>query len=472
MDKTKTDIPLVLNDPGDQMVRHIKSRYPGFNQMGLSQLKSFPVVSDAEAILHYLRGVSAPFIDFITLIEIGCGINLIPMGFESDDDGHEAKKVVEKQFEKMDMDDTMLRYATFGEILGRRCNVRTYNQNGGFYYNEKEMVTGIDVINPMSLDMQSVERALYDRTGTVEFKQNLSNSLGDMGTVSFSQDRVDYTISGGLMKFGVWGNPAISNCVTDLRTAASAPGLRLDLMKKQANVYMHLLMDVSEILKTPMGKKALDDWESAEKALQSQLDEIKKQRRDGGDLLSWSFLKPAQATGIKGKDTDFSSTEENTYSVIAMKMGVPLPLITKPESVRNRSTLEIITDTFVRKREASGGRKVFRKHLMSYAQEIKAQEGILEGYFQIEFKPFLQKDLKAVLDRMNTLFMMGAASKTEVRRSQDMADAIDFGLEDESSDYQIIPNSNPHLEPPTNSVQKKDRMANLSKTLKELNLIG
>lgn len=472
MENTKSDIPLTWNDPSDQMLNHMRRRYRNFGRIDLEMMKSFPTITDAEAMLHYLRGASGPFIDFITLIEIGCGVSLVPKGFENDDDGYEAKRLVEKQFTKMELEDTMLRYATLGEILGRRCNIRTYNENGGFYYNEKEMVTGIDAINPMSLDMQSVELALYDSTGTFEYVQNVRSPTGITRTVSFAQDRVDYSTRGSILKHGVWGNPASANCVMDLRTAGAAPGLRLDLMKKQANVYLHLVMDVQELLKTKMGEAALNDWSSAEKALQAQVDAVQEQRRDGGDLVSYSFLKPAQATSVKGKDTNFSDTEDKTYEVIAMKFGVPMPLITRIDNVKNRTTLELITDTFIRRREATGGRKNFRRLLMSYAQEMKAQAGILDGYFDIEFKPFLQKDLLAILNRMQILFNLGASSKTELRRSQDMADSIDFGLEDESADYQTIPNSNPHLEDPINSVQKKERLLNLNKTLKELNLIA
>lgn len=469
MEKKSLDIPIMWDDPNDQMLTHMRRRYRNFGRMDLHNMQSYPTVTDQELLLHYLRGVSGPFIDFITLIDVGCGFNLVPIGFESDDDGQEAKKVVEKQFDKIELDETMQRYATFGEVLGRRCIVRTYNENGNFYFNEHEMVTGIDAINPMTLDMLSVKNALHDPTGTLEFIQN-TNSMGQ--NIKFSQDRVDYHTRGSLLKHGIWGNPASANCIMDLRTAGAAPGLRLDLMKKQANVYLHLLMDIQELLKTPMGEKALSNWEKAEEALQQQVDAVQKQRREGGDLVSYSFLRPAEVTSIKGKDTNFSDTEENTYAVLAMKFGVPLPLVTKPESVRNRSTLEIMTDTFIRRREASGGRKEYRKLISRYAQEIKSQEGILEGYFKVEFKPFLQKDLTAVLQRMQVLYQMNSTSKTEIRRSQDMQDSIDFGLEDESADYQTIPNSNPHLEDPINSVQKKNRLLSLNKTLKELNLIA
>ena len=53
--------------------------------------------------------------------------------------------------------------------------------------------------------------------------------------------------------------------------------------------------------------------------------------------------------------------------------------------------------------------KIVEHLIAKYAQEIKTQEDITEGYFKVEFKPFLGKDLLEALGRMQTLWQMGCS---------------------------------------------------------------
>lgn len=470
-----SNLPIIFDDPNTQMVRWMQRQYPRFGVYDLKLMQHYPVVTDYEVMLHYTRGVVGPFIDFLTLMDIGCGWNLIPTDFGSDVDAEEAKRFVDKQFEKMALDETMQRYATFGEVLGRRCIVRTYNENGGFYYDEQDKITGIDAINPLTLDINSVELAVYDRTGTQNFIQNVYNPLiTGVGPpkIELTPDRVDYNIRGNILKHGPLGISALANCIKDCRTAAAAPELRLELMYKQANIYRHNILDVDELKKTEMGLQTLSDWNLAEKKLQEQVDLLRRQEESRKSIVSYSFLKPAEISSMSGKATDFAETEKNTYDVIALKMEIPLSLLYADAAQQvNRSSLETVLDGFVKRREYSGGRKEYRRLISGYAQEIKAQESISEGYFKLEFKPFLAKDLMDVLTRMQLLWQMGATGKTEIRRSQDMSENIDFGSKDESADYQEIPNSNPHLEGPQNTVQTKQNLIEFKKSLEDLKLI-
>jgi hypothetical protein len=475
-------LPIVFDDPSSQMVRWMQRQYPRFGMHDLKLIEHYPYLTDYEAGMHYDRGVIGPFIDFLVLMDVGCGWNLIPTDFASDDDAQEAKKVVDTQFIKMELDETMQRFATFGEVLGRKCNIRTYNENGGFYYDENDKITGIDAINPLTLDINSIEMAVYDRTGTVDFVQNIFNPLitttGPM-KIPLSQDRVDYRVRGNLQKNGPFGKSAILNCIMDCRTAAAAPGLRLELLYKQANVYRHNVLDVDELMKTPMGQNTLNNWDEADKKLQQQVDTLRRQEDSRKSIVSWSFLKPAEISSMSGKATDFAETEKNTYDVIALKMGIPLSLLYADAAQQvNRSSLETVLDGFIKRREMSGGRKDCRNLIASYAQEVKAQEDITEGYFKVEFKPFLGKDFLESLQRMQILWTMGMASKTEGRRTQDMSDEIDFGEEGESADYQDLPggdfeiaNANPHLAGPENTVTKKQNLIEFKKSLQDIGLI-
>ncbi|MBZ2166308.1 hypothetical protein [Methanobacterium spitsbergense] len=479
----KDTIPMVFDDPSNDQMRWMQRRYPGYGIYDLKLLENYPTISDFEARLHYERGIAGPFIDLLVLLDIGTGVNLIPTGFESDDDGQEAKKLVEAQFEKMELNETMNRFSAFTEVLGRACNIRTYNGNGGFYFDENDKITGIDCIDPITLDMNSVQKAVYDRTGTQPYIQNVNNSLiswENSSTIELTQDRIDYNIRGNLYKHGPYGVSALQNCLQDCRTAAAAPGLRLELMWKQANVYRHNVLDVEELQKTPMGEDVLKNWDEANKKLAEQVDILRRQEESRKSIVSWSFLKPAEISSMSGKATDFAETEKNTYDVLATKLDIPLVLVNaEAAKTVNRSSMETILNSTIQKREAGGSRKTYRKLIARYAQEIKTQAGIVEGYFKIEYKPFLSKDLLGILQRMQLLWQMGATGKTEIRRSQDMADSIDFGAEDESADYQNLPsddfeiaNVNSHLEEPKNSVAKKQELIQFKKALRKVGLMG
>jgi hypothetical protein len=476
MPKQLADIPMVFDDPNSDRLRWMQRRYPKYGIYDLKLMENYPTISDFEARLHYERGIAGPFIDFITLLDVGTGVNLVPTDFESDDDAQEAKRLVEAQFEKMELNETMNRYSAFTEVLGRSCNVRTYNENGGFYFDENDKITGIDCIDPTTLDINSIEKAVYDRTGTQPFIQTINNSLiswENSSTIELTQDRVDYNIRGNLYKHGPYGISALQNCLQDCRTAAAAPGLRLELMYKQSNVYRHNVLDVEELQKTPMGKETLSNWELANKKLQEQVDTLRQQEESRKSIVSYSFLKPAEISSMSGKATDFADTEKNTYDVLATKLDIPLVLVNaEAAKTVNRSSMETILNGTIKKREAMGSRKTYRKLIAKYAQEIKTQAGIIEGYFKIEYKPFLSKDLLGILQRMQILWQIGATGKTEVRRSQDMSDSIDFGAENESADYQEIPNSNLHLETPPNTVQQKQNLIQLKKSLRGLKVIG
>ena len=489
----KSNIPLIFDDPNTEMVRWMQRQYPQFDQWDMEMMKHYPVVTDYECILHYLRGVAGPFIDFLTLIDIGCGVELVPTDFDSDEDGDDAKKVVEQQFRKMDLEGTMQRYAAYGEVLGRRATVRTYNAAGnGFYFNDNEKITGIDVVNPLTFDLQSVEMAVYDQTGKVPFIQNVYNPFVklDRGKIELEQDRVDFNIRGTLMKHGPFGLSAMANCIQDLRTASAAPELRLELMYKQANVYSHTVLDVQELLLTPMGQAVLDDWELAEKKLQEQVDLVRSQQKARESMVTYSFMRPAQSVSqTSAGNGELATTEKDTYDVIALKMGIPLSLLyADAAKTVNRSSMETVLDGFVKRREASGGRKEYRTMLARYAQEIKGFEGILDGYFEIKFKPFLTGDIAEAISRMQQMAAIGATSgksvisSTEIRRGMEMSDDIDFGS-DESADYIFKPpglveepeapiaNPNPHLAP-ENTVTQKQNLLEVKKALRDLGMFG
>ncbi len=159
------------HDPNDRIMQAMRRYDPHFINYSIRQITDFPVASDNELLLHYLRGAAGPFIDVKSVCRTWCGLEVKPVGFEDEESGLEAKKLTEKFFKKIDFYTTMIQHAVFYRVLGRSSIVKTYDKSGGFYYSPKEKVMGIDSINPMTLTDKSIREVMADTTGTKAYEQ-------------------------------------------------------------------------------------------------------------------------------------------------------------------------------------------------------------------------------------------------------------------------------------------------------------
>ncbi|WP_321421620.1 hypothetical protein [uncultured Methanobacterium sp.] len=176
-------------------------------------------------------------------MELGVGWTLKPVGFEDEEDGQDAKKIVDNQFEKMDYHGTIMELGMFYRVLGRACQVNTYDLNGDFYFNKNEKVTGADSINPMTITDASLRKVMADRTGTEPYVQRVTGSVGNPGTVELEQDRVIYITNNPFAKYSTYGNSDLNNSVTDLRTLARFPHYRDALARLYSQMHRIVTID-------------------------------------------------------------------------------------------------------------------------------------------------------------------------------------------------------------------------------------
>ena len=272
----KMNLPILSADPQDVMINNMMKRYPYMGYRRISALINMPEADDYEAILHYLRNVAGPIIDMKLYVDLGVGFYCSPSGFENDEDGQDAKELVEEKFKQMEMQESILMLGAFFEVLGRLCGVRTFNLNGGFYFNATEKCNGFEVVNPMTLDIMSIKEALTDRTGTKVFKQVGFTATGKSETVEFTQDRVVYKTMNPLSKFSPYGNSDIQKSVTDLRLLSEFPYFRRKLARKYTELFRVISVDYEKVTQGEAGQLLANDFGAAQK----MLDEIATFYRD------------------------------------------------------------------------------------------------------------------------------------------------------------------------------------------------
>lgn len=214
--KTNETFPDMGMDPTSHLLgaRSYQNYGIGFD------LNLFPVASDEELLLHYIQGSVGPFIDLLVYTDLGVGWTLKPVFFEDEVDGKVATELVNEELQKRDFQNTMIQFATYYLVLGRACLVKTYSQDGGLYFNANADLTGIDCINPLTLDIGSIKNVMLDVTGEVEYIQRQEGKAA-----SFSQDRVIYRTNNNFSRHAVLGHSPLQRCVTDLRLINSFQGI-------------------------------------------------------------------------------------------------------------------------------------------------------------------------------------------------------------------------------------------------------
>ena len=74
MSDNKNSLPIMSHDPNDRIMQAMRRYDPHFINYSIRQITDFPVASDNELLLHYLRGVAGPFIDVKSLCRTWCGL--------------------------------------------------------------------------------------------------------------------------------------------------------------------------------------------------------------------------------------------------------------------------------------------------------------------------------------------------------------------------------------------------------------
>lgn len=415
-----------VGDSNYDVTRIMRMFDPLFSWREQEILSDFPVGDDWTYIRHYLRGAAGPWVDFVVYIDVGIGFSIDPVGFDDEDTKQEAKKAVDDAFEKMNFQQTMSQFATYREVLGRACMIKTYDMNGNFYYNESQKVTGVDVINPMTLAMESVQDVMDDTTGTVPFIQRqVGRRSIQQPDLVFPQERVIYETRNPLTKWSAWGVSSLQNCLTDLRTIAKFPRYRADMARKFSNIHRHWIVDSAMLQETQFGAEILNDAQKSEDYLNELHKLIADQEEKSANIATFNFVDSKEVT-YGGKEPDISGLENQSLSSMGVKFGVPVEVMTGGV---NRATLEMMSDLLIKKREMGPRRQVYTPIINGIANEILQQQGF-DGFATASYNEFLTKDINALVQRDVMLYNIGAISDLEIRRDIDFPDIMEQGSVD------------------------------------------
>lgn len=441
--KNKMPIPS-LADPGSRILSFLQSMGVNVDIDSLYNAADYPTGSPEEFLRHYFFGYGNQLIDFMVWVDIGVGWELTPKNFASDELGQKVKAELDEYFEYIDLIGTMIQFATYFYVLGKAAIVFTQTLRGDeFYYDKLAGVTGVDAIDPISLDENSIRDALKDITGKTPFKQKANyedlstlitsksdneNSESDT-EIELARDRVIFRTRNPLSRVSPTGFSSFQNCVKDLQTAAKFPRYRNQLSSKYANLHRHYVVN-TEMLKTlEGGLDILKTKEAQDQYLLSLWDLIKKQMDKGSTVITFDFIE-SHDISFGGKEPDLAGIEKQTYEAIAFKIGVPLNLTGLYGFEINRATLDTIAQFFVDRRK-NGPQRLFKDVLKEIIERWMKLKGYVGG-FDIEIRPFLNESKDAIYNRALTLDQANVPrSDLEKRREVGYPDEIEWGKADE-----------------------------------------
>lgn len=422
--------PMIV-DPMEDMIWFLES--VGYNvEEFLSNdilTVDYPTGSEEEFLRHYVLGAGGPFTDFVVGVDLGVGWEYIP-NFEDEEEGKKAKKDMEEFDEKIDLLSTMLNFGAYFEVIGRGSIVITKNALGNdFIYDEHSGITGIDCINPMSLDTNSIKLALDDPTGTIPFIQNYSTASGKSGTVELSQDRVIYATRNKFARHSATGVSMYQNALRELRTVVKFPRYRESIARKLANVFRHYTIDQEQIKNTPLGRTVLADTQSEENYLLNIQNLIMQQEQRHSSIATFKWIESSEKT-YGGNEPNLDVIEKQTINMLALKMGVPVNIMAYAEDV-NRATLETIAEFFVQRRK-HGSQKRY-KTIIEYIANMCMEMWGYNGTMSIKFNHFVQENETAKFDRIGLLNQRvpNLLSAKEQREGIGKPEIIDYGDADD-----------------------------------------
>jgi hypothetical protein len=426
--KPKNSLPIMSHDPNDRIMQAMRKYDPHFINYSIRQITDFPIASDNELLLHYLRGAAGPFIDLKVYAELGVGWQLKPAGFEDEESGLEAKKLTEKYFKKIDFYTTMIQHAVFYRVLGRSSIVKTYDKSGGFYYSPKEKVMGIDCINPMTLTDKSIREVMADTTSTKTYEQHAATVDRSDATVTLEADRVIYSTNNPMTRYSPYGNSDLMNSITDLRAIARFPHYRDRLGHKYANLFRVIEIDTEKIAESDYGKKIKEDVNEAQNYLDDTAQFYRQQEETGGTVAVYDWQKVIEAS-FAGKEVKLGEIEKSSLESLSFKQKVPMPLLMFSQYV-NRDTLRTLAETFISMLEKGSRNFVHTPIIEGIANEYLEMKEINEGRLEVEYNPFLANNLLEAAQIISSVWPTGAFSRPDIREWLDKPILPNLGGDD------------------------------------------
>lgn len=404
-------------------LHRIVSYYNQHNHYYQDYMANYPVASDQELLTHYMYGSAGPFIDLLTYVDLGVGWTLKPVDFDDEDEGLEAVQMVEEELHKRDFNATMMQFAVYYLVLGRACLIKTHDKLGDFYFDENSRISGIDCINPLTLDKHSVREVMDDNTGKKEFIQQYKDVR-----VSFTQDRVVYRANNNFNKHSAIGFSSLQRCISELRLLSRFPGYRESLARKYANIHRIIHVKTEEFGKTDQGKAVLNSAQHSMDYLDDVARFYTQQEERGGALFFYDWMDVKEAS-YAGKEVNLNDLELQTLRNIAFKLDVPLDMLMYSQIV-NRSVMEVLADIFVNKQAAGARNYVYTPIIEDLANEILQRHEVGDGRLEVEYNPFLSRNLVEAAAIIRDVWPTGSLTLNDIRSRLDLPPLSDEELKE------------------------------------------
>lgn len=410
---SNANFPLMSNDPTDRLTSLIRRLDPNWQFKELLQITDYPVASEWELLTHYLRGAAGPPVDLKLYVDIGVGFKLKPKGFPNTERGEAAKDLVLEEMKKRNFENTLLQDGAFQEVIGRSCIIKTFDKDGGLYYNKQEKVSGYDAINPMTLDDNQLKKFLNDTTGTAYLEQK--GLVPEVENSKFSNNRVIFNSKNVFTNYSPYGWSDLQRCIVDLRTMARFPHYRESMGRKYANLFRVVTIDLQA-----MGDAGIEEVEKIRRDpryAQRYLDDVaefyREQELKGNLVAIYNYEKIDQVT-FGGKEPGIQEIERSTIDKICYELEVPMPLLMFAEIV-NRATLETLNDTFINQREKGSRNKFYTPIINEFIKDVLNYAGYTDGTLEVVYNPFISSNMKEASEIINNIYPTGAMQNPQIR---------------------------------------------------------
>ena len=428
---TAQNSPTIIADPLDQIKALLQSfgLYDALSQKFLAS--DFPIGNEDEYMRHYLFGIGKPFINLFVFVDVGVGYTLEVDSGDKEKD-KEIVQLINDFLLRIDYQTTLIQLATFNEVLGRAALCLTKNlAEDDFYYNEFEGVTGVDIVNPMSLTRNSIRDAFNDKTGKTPFIQKWTNrESGVEETVDLERERVIYTTKNPFTTNATDGVSSFANCINDMRVGARFARYKAQVADKASRLHRHFQVDTDKFGKLKQGKEILQSKSKSKSYLHHIHRMINEMNDNGSDVATMDYIDSKEVTWA-GKIPDITSLEKGVFESIAIKMEIPINVMSYGKDV-NRNTLEILSDVFVRRRE-TGSQLDYIRITQKIINTFLEMKGITNTTVKFNFNKFLPDDINQMYLLLAEFAskLPGMLSDTEIRRKLAMPDKIEYGEADD-----------------------------------------
>lgn len=389
----------------------------------------FPIGTDEEYMRHYLFGVGRPFINFLGFVDVGVGYD-IEVNTEDEDEAIEIKELVDELTDRIHYQTSLIQLSAFKETLGKSAIVLTETSDGSdFFYDYNSGITGVDVINPSTLDPEETKKAFADKDGNTPFVQKFEDEDGNEQEIEIERERVIFLTNNPFTSFGGEGISSFSNCLNELKLAARFPRYKSQLSEKISKLNRHFIVNTDKFGALKQGKEILENKKKSKDYLFNIHQMINEMNERGSDIATMDYIDSKEVS-YAGKIPDISGLEKGIFESIAFKMEIPLHTMSYGKDV-NRATLRSLSELFVRRRQTGSQLEYVKisNNIFNHFLELKGFEDVTVSF---KFRPFLPDDLNEMYNRVASFAsrMHGILSVTEIRRLIGRPDKIEYGEAD------------------------------------------